>query len=126
MSSKDSCNDLESSNWSSSEKQGPKHLDNQASEHLSLAEEQALLREFLEETDIDSDDDLEDTVDCAYFHHKPKKGVELKMCSRCRNAHYCSVNCQTGLFIALRVRWLLRGLQSPTFYLMHNRRNSHL
>ena len=78
VSSKDSCTDLESSNRSpskrsSSEKQGPKHLDNQASEHLSLAKEQALLREFLEETDVDSDDDLEDTGDCAYCHHKPEK-----------------------------------------------------
>ena len=43
------------------EKQGLKHLDNQASNHLSLAEEQALLRDSLEETDIDTDDDLEDT-----------------------------------------------------------------
>ena len=41
-----------------------------------LAEEQALLQEFLEETD--SDDDLDDTGDCAYCHHKPEKGVELK------------------------------------------------
>ena len=78
MSSKDSCIDLESSNQSpskrsSSEKQGPKHLDNQASEHLSLAEEQALLLEFLEETDIDSDDDPEDTGDCANCRHKPEK-----------------------------------------------------
>ena len=64
-----------------SEKQWLKHLDNQASEHLSLAEEQALLREILEETDIDSDDNLEDTGDCAYCHHKPEKGVELKKCS---------------------------------------------
>ena len=66
MSSKDSCNDLESSNRSpsirsTSEKQELKHLDSPASNHLSLAEEQALLREILEETDIDSDDDLEDT-----------------------------------------------------------------
>ena len=71
VSSKDSCNDLESSNRSpsirsTSEKQGLKHLDNQASNHLSLAEEQALLRDSLEETDIDTDDDLE-----AYCHRKP-------------------------------------------------------
>ena len=135
VSSKDSCTDLESSNRSpskrsSSEKQGPKHSDNQASEHLSvsLAEEQALLREFLEETDNDSDDDLEDTGDCAYCHHKPEKGVELKKCSRCRVFHYCSVNCKKtiGLFIALRVGWSLRELQPPNFDLMHNLRNSHL
>ena len=100
VSSKDGWTDLESSNRSpiskrsSSEKQEPKPLDNQASEHLSLAEEQALLREFLEETDVDSDDELEDTGDCAYCHHKPEKGVELKKCSRCRVTHYCSVNCQ--------------------------------
>ena len=133
MSSKDSCTDLESSNRSpskrsSSEKQGPKHLDNQASEHLSLAEEQALLREFLEETNVDSDDDLEDTCDCAYCHHKPEKGVELKKSSRCRVTHYCSVNCQKDdwVFIALRVGWSLRELQPPNFDLMHNRRNGHL
>ena len=98
MSSKDSCNDLESSNRSpsirlTSEKQGLKHLDNQASNHLSLAEEQALLLKILE-TDIVSDDVLEDTGDCAYCHCKPEKGVELKKCSRCRVTHYCSVNCQ--------------------------------
>ena len=59
-------NDLESSNRSpsTSEKQGLKHFDNQASNHLAIVEEQALLREILEETDIDSDDDLEDTGDC--------------------------------------------------------------
>ena len=99
VSSKDSCNDLESPNRSpckrsTSEKQGPKHWDNQASENQSLAEEQALLREILEKTDIDSEDDLEDTGYCAYCHHKPEKGAELKMCSRCRVTHYCSVNCQ--------------------------------
>ena len=99
VSIKDSCNDLESSNrspskMSSSKKQWTKHLDNQASEHPSLAEEQALLREFLEETDVDSDDDLEDTGDCANCHYRPEKGVELKKCSRCRVTQYCCVNCQ--------------------------------
>ena len=96
--SNDSYNDLESSTRSpskrsTSEKQVLKHLDNQASEHLSLADEQALLREILEETDIESDDDLKDTVDCAYCHHNPEKGVELKKCSR-SVTHYCSANCQ--------------------------------
>ena len=100
VSSKDSCNDLESSNRSpskTSSREKQEHFDNQASEHMSLAEGQALLQEFLEETDIDKDDDLEDTGDCAYCHHKPEKGVELKKCSRCRvnlSTHCCSVNCQ--------------------------------
>ena len=52
------------------------------------------IQQFLEETDIDSDDDLENTGDCTNCHHKPEKGVELKKCSRCRVAQYCSVNCQ--------------------------------
>ena len=65
VSSKDSCKDLESSDQSSIErstcvKQGLKHLESQASENLSLAEEQAILLEVLEEAGIDSDDDLED------------------------------------------------------------------
>ena len=99
MSSKNSCNDLKSSNRSPSKrstckKQVLKYLDNQASKHLSLAEEQALLQEILEETDTDGNDDLKDTGDCAYCHHKSEKGVELKKCSRCRVTYYCSVNCQ--------------------------------
>ena len=54
MSYKGICNNLESSDRSLSmrstnEKQGLKHLDNQASDHLSLAEEQALLLKILEE-----------------------------------------------------------------------------
>ena len=68
MSSKDSCKDLESSDRSPIErstcvKPGLKHLENQASEHLSSAEEQALLLEALEEAGIDSNNDLEDTGD---------------------------------------------------------------
>ena len=104
MFSKDSCNDLESSSLSpyvirsTSEKQGLKHLDIQASNHLSLAEEQAL-RKILEETDINSDDDLEDTGDCAYCHHKPDKGVELKKCSQCHVTHCCSVGCASMTFL---------------------------
>ena len=81
---------------STSEKQGLKHLDNQASNNLSLAEEQALLWEILEERDNDSDDDLEDTGDCAYYLRKPEKGVELKKCSKCHVTHYCSVGYQRG------------------------------
>ena len=53
-----------------------KHLENQASEHLSLIEEQALLLEALEEAGIDSDDDLEDTGDCANCHRQPEKGLK--------------------------------------------------
>lgn len=96
VSSKDSCTDLipnrPPSIRSTGETQGLKHLDNQASDHLSLAEEQALLQEILKEAD--SDDDLEDTGDCAYCHRKPEKELELKKCSRCHVTRYCSVKCQ--------------------------------
>ena len=98
MSSNDSCNDLESSDRSPIERstcvtQGLKHLENQASEHLSLAEEQAILLEALEEAGIDSDDDLEDTGDYANCHHQPEKGLEIKKCTRCRIMRYCSKKC---------------------------------
>ena len=99
VSSKDSCNDLESSDRSPSirsscKKQGLKHLENQASEHLSLAEEHALFLEILEEKGIDSDDDLEDSGDCANCHRQPEKGLEIKKCTRCRVTSYCSKKCQ--------------------------------
>ena len=98
MSSKDSCNDLESSDRSPIErstcvKQGLNHLENQASEHLSSAEEQSLLLEVLEESDIDSDDDLEDTGDCANCHLQPEKGLEIKKFTWCRVTRYCSKKC---------------------------------
>ena len=97
VSSKDSC--LESSDRSPIErstcvKQGLKHLENQASENLSLAEEQAILLEALEEAGIDSDDDLDDTGDCANCHRQPEKGLEIKKCTRCRITRYCSKECQ--------------------------------
>ena len=99
MSSKDSCNDLESSNRSPIErstcaKQGLKQLENQASKLLTLTEEQALLLEVLEEAGIDSDDGLEDTGDCANCHRQPEKGLEIKKCARCHVARYCSKKCQ--------------------------------
>ena len=101
VSSKDSCKDLESSDRSPIErstcvKQGLKHLENQASENLSLAEEQAILLEALEEAGIDSDDDLmlDDTGDCENCHRQPEKGLEIKKCSRCRITRYCSKECQ--------------------------------
>ena len=99
VSSKDSCKDLESSDRSPTErstcvKQGLKHLKNQASEHLSLAEEQALLLEVLIEVGIDSDDDLEDTGDCANCHRQPETRLEIKKYTRCRITRYCSKECQ--------------------------------
>ena len=98
MSSKDSCKDLESSDRSPIErstcvKQGLKHLENQPSENLSLAEEQAILLEALEEAGINSDDDLDDTGDCANCHRQPEKGLEIKKCTRCRITRYCSKEC---------------------------------
>ena len=99
VSSKDSCKDLESSDRSPIErstcvKQGLKHLKNQASENLSLAEEQAILLEVLEEAGIDNDDDLGDAGECANCHRQPVKGIEIKKCTRCRTTRYCSKECQ--------------------------------
>ena len=99
VSSKDSCKDLESSDGSPIErstcvKQELKHLENQASEHLSLAEEQAILLEALEEAGIDSDDDLQDVGGCANCHRQPEKGLEIKKCTRCRITRYCDKECQ--------------------------------
>ena len=99
VSSKDSLKDLESSDLSSIErstcvKQGLKHLENQASENLSLAEERAILLEVIEEAGIDSDDDQEDAGECANCHRKPEKGLEIKKCTRCRITRYCSKECQ--------------------------------
>ena len=109
--SKDSCKDLESSDRSPIErltcvKQGLKHLENQASENLSLAEEQAILLEVLEKAGIDSDDDLEDAGECANCHRQPEKGLEIKKCTRCRITRYCSKKCQTRLVVSsLRMRF---------------------
>ena len=99
MSSKDNCKDLESSDRSSIErstcvKQGLKHLENQASENLSLAEERAIFLEVLEEAGIDSDNNLQDAGECANCHRQPEKGLEIKKCTRCRITRYCSNECQ--------------------------------
>ena len=64
--------------YSTGLKQGLKHLENQASENLSLVEERAILLEVLEEAGIDSDDDLEDAGDCANCHRQPEKELEIK------------------------------------------------
>ena len=72
---------------------GAEAFGNQASENLSLAEEQAILLEVLEEAGIDSDDDLED-VECANCHRQPEKGLEIKKCTWCRITRYCSKECQ--------------------------------
>ena len=60
-----------------------------------LLQERAVLFDFLARTNIDSDDS-EDEVDCVCSNCKrpPKKGEELKRCSRCHLTHYCSVQCQ--------------------------------
>ena len=57
----------------------------------NLLNEQAIFREFLDT--IDSDDS-DDDVSSIYCKHPAKKGEDLKRCSRCHIARYCSVQCQ--------------------------------
>ena len=121
MSSKDSCKDLETSDLSSNEsstcvKQGLKHLKNQASENLSLAEERAILLEVLEEAGIYSDDDLEDAGECANCHRQPEKGLEIKKCTRCRITRYCSKDCQKKDWSFHRFAWdfVAKGIATIT------------
>ena len=79
---------------------------------LSLSK-QAILCEILDT--IDSDDSDNDVVVssasvysvCSYCKHPPKKGEDLKRCSRCQFTRYCSEQCQrrigtfTGLLVPL-------------------------
>ena len=66
---------------------------------LSL-KEQAILCEFLDTND--SDDSDNDVVVssasvysvCSSCKHPPKKGEDLKRCSRCQFTRYCSEQCQ--------------------------------
>ena len=61
-----------------------------------LLQERAVLFDFLAKTNIDSDDSEDNEVDCVCSNckHPPKEGGELKRCSRCHIARYCSVQCQ--------------------------------
>ena len=57
--------------------------------------ERPILRKFLDTVNIDSDDDLGSLhCACSSCKHPPKKGEELKWCSRCHITCYCSVQCQ--------------------------------
>ena len=57
----------------------------------------AILRKFLDTVNIDSDNSDDDLGSlhcaCSSCKHPPKKGEELKRCSRCHITHYCSVQC---------------------------------
>ena len=72
----------------------------QASESDLDISEQVILQEFLNtfsESEVDSDDDVNIVAVkdiCANCRHPPKKGGELKRCSRCQTTRYCSVDCQ--------------------------------
>ena len=59
----------------------------------NLLNEHAIFREFLDT--IDSDDDVSSVYSvCSNCKHPAKKGEDLKRCSRCHIARYCSVQCQ--------------------------------
>ena len=60
--------------------------------------ERAILRKFLDTVNIDSDDSDDDLgilhCACSSCKRLPKKGEELKRCSRSHITRYCSVQCQ--------------------------------
>ena len=74
--------------------------------------EQAILREFLDTVNIDSDDDLSSVHSvCSNCKRPPEKGEELKRCSRCHITRYCSIQChgKIGTFTDLLVPSWPRG-----------------
>lgn len=76
------------------------HLENQAtsvapSPDPDLAEQQTILRIFLDQTEIDSDDDFSDRGFCANCNRPSLKGEQLKRCVRCYIIRYCR---KTGVF----------------------------
>ena len=64
---------------------------------LSISE-RAILRNFLDTVNIDSDDSDDDFSSvhsvCSNCKRPPEKGEELKRCSRCHITRYCSIQCQ--------------------------------
>ena len=68
---------------------------------ISVETERALLLDFLQQSDTDSDDSSFDIAEviseankCSNCKRQPPAGVELKRCSRCHITKYCSVECQ--------------------------------
>lgn len=66
---------------------------NELSAEAAESGKQEILREFLDTSDIDSDDNVCVSV-CALCKHQPKSGEDLLSCSRCRITKYCSLACQ--------------------------------
>ena len=68
---------------------------------ISVETERALLLDFLQQSDTDSDDNSFDIAEviseankCSNSKRQPPAGVELKRCSRCHITKYCRVECQ--------------------------------
>ena len=103
-STKDSC-DLDNTGQvqdlaCSSDKRSEKQILSPGSD-ISVETERALLLDFLQQTDTDSDENSFDIAEviseankCSNCNRQPPAGVELKRCSRCHIAKYCSVECQ--------------------------------
>ena len=103
-STKDSC-DLDNTGQvqdltCSSDKRSEKQILSPGSD-ISVETERALLLDFLQQSDTDSDDNSFDIAEviaeankCSNCKRQPPAGVELKRCSRCHITKYCSVECQ--------------------------------
>ena len=103
-STKDSC-DLDNTGQvqdltCSSDKRSEKQILSPGSD-ISVETERALLLDFLQQSDTDSDDNSFDIAEviseankCSNCKRQPPAGVGLKRCSRCDITKYCSVECQ--------------------------------
>ena len=68
---------------------------------ISVENERALLLDFLQHTDTDSDDNsfdisevISEVYTCSNCKRQPQADVERKHCSRCPTTKYWSVDCQ--------------------------------
>ena len=76
-----------------------------------IAEERSLLRSAAESVDPVLN---APSLKCFHCESPPKPGSELKRCSKCKSAHYCTINCQSAAWpLHRRVCGILKRQYNP-------------